>query len=143
MLVVFYSRGGVTRKVGEAIACSLGCPIEEIVPQGRFPANQKVTPIQPPKQDPGQYDLIVLGTPVWGNAPTPPVRAYLKRFESRLPKLAFFCTFGIIGGKGTMVELEKLAAKSPVATFAAWRASTRRRSFPARLKEFTDKIRRS
>jgi flavodoxin len=143
MLVVFFSRGGVTRKVGEAIARSLGCPIEEILPQGRFASNQKVAQIQPPKRDPGQFDLIVVGTPVWGNAPTPPVRAYLKRFEGRLPKLAFFCTFGLFGGKGTMAKLEKLAAKSPVATFAAWRASTRRSSFPARLKEFTDKIRRS
>ncbi len=142
-LVVFYSRGGITRKVGEAIARSLGCPIEEILPQGRFAATQKVTPIQSPKQDPGRFDLIAIGTPVWGNAPTPPVRAYLKRFEGRLPKLAFFCTFGIFGGRGTMAELEKLAAKSPVAMFAVWRASTMRRSFPARLKEFTDKIRRS
>lgn len=42
-----------------------------------------------------------------------------------------------------MAELEKLAAKSPVAMFAVWRASTMRRSFPNRLKDFTDKIRRS
>jgi flavodoxin len=142
-LVVFYSSGGITRKVGEAIARSLECPLEEIVPQGRSPATQKVVPIQPPKQDPGQFDLIVIGTPVWGNAPTPPVRAYLQRFQGKLPKLAFFCTFGIFGGKGTMAELEKLAAKPPVATFAVWRFSPGRRSFLARLKEFTDKLRQA
>lgn len=143
ILVVFYSRGGMTRKVGEAVARSLKCPIEEIVTQGRFSSSQKVVEIQPPKQDPTQFDLIVIGTPVWGNASTPPVRAYLKRFEGRTPKLAFFCTFGLIGGKGTMAELEKLAAKPPVATFAVWRFSTGRSSFPARLQEFTDKIRQS
>lgn len=144
ILVVFYSSGGITRRVGEAIARLLECPLEEIVPQGgRSPATQKVVPIQLPKQDPSQFDLIVIGTAVWGNAPTPPVRAYLQRFQGKLPKLAFFCTFGIFGGKGTMAELEKLAAKSPVATFAVWRFSPGRRSFPARLKEFADKIRRS
>jgi flavodoxin len=144
MLVVFYSSGGITRKVGDAIARSLECSLEEIVPQGgRCRATQKEVQIQPPKQDPGQFDLIVIGTPVWGNAPTPPVRAYLQHFEGRLPKLAFFCTFGFIGGKKTMAELEKLAAKPPVATFAIWRNAIRRRSFPVQVKEFTDKLRQS
>ncbi len=143
-LVVFYSSGGITRRVGEAIARSLECPLEEIVPQGgRCRATQKEVQIQPPKQDPSRFNLIVIGTGVWGNAPTPPVRAYLQHFEGRLPKLAFFCTFGFIGGKKTMAKLEKLAAKAPVATLAVWRNAIRRRSFPVRVKEFTDKLRQS
>ena len=82
-LVVYYSRSGVTRKVAQALAAALGAEIEEIVDTkdrsgaggwlkaGADASLKRLTAIQPMTKDPAGYDLVVIGTPVWGWTMTP------------------------------------------------------------------------
>jgi hypothetical protein len=44
------------------------------------------------EHDPADYDLVVVGTPVYANTLPAPVRAYLTTNKDRFPNLAFFCT---------------------------------------------------
>lgn len=76
-LVVYYSRTGKTKFVAETAAAELGSDIEEIVDLknregklGWMSATQdasrgKETEIAPTKKVPNDYDLLIIGTPVW------------------------------------------------------------------------------
>lgn len=76
-LVVYYSRTGNTRAMAEMISASLGSEIEELIDEtnrdgilgyikaGMDASRKKTTPIAEPKHNPADFDLVIVGTPVW------------------------------------------------------------------------------
>ncbi|HEY5504700.1 MAG TPA: hypothetical protein VIK28_06035, partial [Sedimentisphaerales bacterium] len=94
-LVVFYSRTGITRKVAERIAGALSGDMEEIVARedrsdfsgygiSREEAVlKKPAVIKATKKDPARYDLTIIGTPVWVQTVSSPMRAYISRKSKR------------------------------------------------------------
>jgi hypothetical protein len=84
----------------------IACDIEEIQPRinfngfwglvkGGFQAVFKVKPrIQETRMDPGQYELVIIGTPVWGGRMASPMRTYVNLNKAKFRKVAFFCTCG-------------------------------------------------
>jgi flavodoxin len=103
-LVVYYSRSGNTRFAAEKISQEIVGDIEEIVDKKRrkgplgflicgFDATiGRVTEISEMKRSPRDYDLIVVGTPMWNKRITPAVRTYLKHNNFLEKKVALFCT---------------------------------------------------
>jgi flavodoxin len=119
ILVVFYSRTGNTRRVGEEIAKNLNADIDEIIDKkkrngiigwlgcGRDALFKKLTEIENKKR-PEEYDVAIIGTPVWAGTISSAIRTYL--LQNKFNKTAFFCTCG--GDKGkTFNEMEKLSTK--------------------------------
>jgi flavodoxin len=104
-LVVYYTRTGTTRFAAETIAAELGADLEEIVDLkkregklgwiigGKDASQKKLTKIAPLKRSPADYDLVVLGTPIWAWAPTPAVRTYISQNDLSGKKVALFYTF--------------------------------------------------
>jgi flavodoxin len=104
-LVVYYTRTGKTKVVAEKVSAELGADIEEIVDLkkregklgwiagGRDAMQKKQTEIAPTNKAPCDYDLIVLGTPIWAWAPTPALRTYVMRNALDGKRVAFFYTF--------------------------------------------------
>ncbi len=129
-LVVYYSRTGTTRKVAQTIASALGADLEEIREtisrRGVFgylraayeAARQRSAPIHTGSKNPHNYDLVVIGTPVWAGAVAPPVRTYIAAAKERLSSVAFFCTLGGHGAETTFKQMEALAGKAPLARCA-------------------------
>ena len=129
-LVVYYSRSGTTRELAKAIAQALGADVEEIADptpragvlgfmvSGFQSVTKREAPIRPRVKDPRDYDLVVLGTPVWASNMSSPMRAYLGAARGRLPRVAFFCTMGGRGDERAFLEMEKLAGARPVAVLA-------------------------
>lgn len=127
ILVVFYSRTGTTRKVAEAIANQLGCEMEEIfdtkkregflgyLVSGWDAAREKLTVLKEIKKDPKEYDLVIIGTPVWFFNIATPIRTYIVQNKDRLKDVAFFVTYGGSGGKGVLEKMAQLSGKRPVA----------------------------
>ena len=112
VLVVYYSLQGNSKCVGDHIADLLKADVEEIktvkpIDPHRFMDHywegNKEQPleevqIKTPKHDPKNYDMIVIGTPVWAWAPAPPVTAYLKKMSIAGKKLALYtCSEGEAG----------------------------------------------
>jgi flavodoxin len=103
ILVVYYSRTGTTKVVAERLAQELGADIDETVDlQERLgPVNYmraaraakglKNTEIKY-ERNPEDYDLIVIGTPIWWNNLPPAPRTYLSSLDLRGKKVAFFIT---------------------------------------------------
>ena len=103
-LVVYYSRSGNTRFVAEKISQKIGGDIEEIIDKkrrkgplgfviGGFDATIGTkTDIAEMKKSPRDYDLIVVGTPMWNKRITPAVRTYLEDNKFSEKRVALFCT---------------------------------------------------
>jgi flavodoxin len=106
-LVVYYSKTGNTKTVGEAIAKKMGGDICEVNEQG----------VAQSGFDPSSYGLVVVGTPVNGFSTSLPIQGFLKENGVRLPKVAFYATYGLFTA-GTFGGMEKLAGKKPIATVA-------------------------
>jgi len=122
VLVIYYSRTGNTKRIGEKISKLLNADMDEIIDKtdrsgikgwifgGRDAMKEKDTEIKY-KKDPSKYDLVIIGTPVWAFTLTPAIRNYLG--ANKMKRVAFFCTHGGSPGK-TLAEMENLS-KKPVA----------------------------
>ena len=92
-LVVYFSRQGHTQKIGEKIAKSLKADTEVLEDtkdrthlvswfKGAFDEELRTpTKIKIPKTNPKNYNLVIIGTPIWDGI-VPAVRTYLKMFSS-------------------------------------------------------------
>jgi flavodoxin len=119
-LITFYSRTGTTKKVAEALAQKLGAEIEEIkdtVPRGgakgyllsgRDATLRRLTKIEPLKFNPGDFELVIIGTPIWSWNLSVPIRTYLQQQKNNFPKVAFFATMGGSGDERASEEAEKI-----------------------------------
>ncbi len=128
ILVVYYSRSGHTKQIAQQIAQTLGADIEAIVDptdrsgllgylrSGYQAYRERTVEIGPAVHDPSAYDLVVIGTPIWNMAVSPPVRSYVSRELGRLPAVAFFCTCGGRGGERAFAQMARVCGKGPAAT---------------------------
>ncbi|NLW50926.1 MAG: hypothetical protein GXY85_08830 [Candidatus Brocadiaceae bacterium] len=127
-LVVFYSRTGNTRRVGVEVARQLGCTVDDLTdvkPRGGMlgfvkggidAARKRLTQVAGVGHDPGEFDLVVIGTPVWAGTMAPAVRTYLAERKDRLPEVAFFLTTRSTGVEKTFRHMEEACGKRPKAT---------------------------
>jgi flavodoxin len=103
-LVVYYSRSGNTRFVAEYISQEIAADIEEIIDKkkrkglfgfilsGYDATRGRLTKITEMERSPKDYDLIVVGTPMWNKRIVPAVRTYLKENSFSGKNVALFCT---------------------------------------------------
>jgi flavodoxin len=130
ILVVFYSRSGTTRMVGEALAAELKCDAEEIVATKSRTGFVGITrslieamrhrraQIATARFNPLSYDLVVVGTPVWAWSVSSPIRAYLIDNNKNFHQVAFFCTLQHRGDEATFAQMQDLAGQVPRAKVA-------------------------
>lgn len=152
ILVVYYSRTGRTKKVAEAIASQLGADIEEIVDttprkglRAIFHATLdgllgRTTDIEEPAKDPYDYDLIVVGTPIWAGSVCAPVRDYFTWTDGAIRNAAFFLTHGSLGEGRVFHQMEALSGAKPVEVLALHRFDMRSKRGPAKIAAFTEKL---
>jgi menaquinone-dependent protoporphyrinogen IX oxidase len=152
-LVVYFSRTGKVRRVAQAIAEELGADGEEIVdtrnrrgPLGLLSAARdavlrRTARIEEPVHDPAAYDLVVIGTPVWGWSPSAPVRGYLARVRGRLPDVAFFAVARGQGAGRAVRVMASLAGKEPRASLPLVRLYGVRRATLERACRFARGLR--
>ncbi|MGZ7050167.1 MAG: flavodoxin family protein [Methanobacterium sp.] len=152
ILVVFYSRTDNTRKVAEEIKNSLDCDIEEIIDtqnrsgplgymrSGRDASRGKLTILKDIINDPSQYDLLIIGTPLWAWHVSTPVRTYIHNNQANFNNVAFFCTAGGKGFDGAFNDMEELSGKSPLATLGVREKEIKDESYKSKVAEFTKNL---
>ncbi|MCK4670262.1 MAG: flavodoxin [Nanoarchaeota archaeon] len=147
ILVTYYTRTGNTGLLAKELAGSLKADLDHIVDKksrkgvlgllaaGKDAFWKKSTEISFAK-DPKEYDIVVVGTPVWAGIAAPGVRAYLQKNDFK--KVAFFCTFRRQAGK-TFKDMEKIC-KRPLAVLGL---KAKRLDDKERIEEFCRKIKGS
>lgn len=127
-LIVFYSLSGKTKKLAEAVAKAAGGEMFEIETKAKFPkkgflkyvnagwqACRKEFPaIVSFGKSINDYDLIFLGTPVWGDNFVPAVKPFLKQNPPQNKKIALFCAHGGDTAGQSLANLEKELAGNEI-----------------------------
>ena len=153
-LIVFYSRTKTTKKVAKAIATILdNANIEEIIDTkdrsgamgylyaGKDAMQKNLTVIKNTQYDPEQYDVVILGTPVWSFNMSAPIRTYVTFNKHKFKNVAFFCTQGSAGSKNTFQNMEELCEKEPACTLDLKTRQVFSNQYSDKLQEFINKIR--
>ena len=115
ILVVYYSKTGKTKEIAHSIANELADGNEVKMRRIKMKTERNLLAtylldakkairrekpeIEVPDYDHKNYELILLGTPVWANKPAPSINTYLDRSDFRNKKVALFVTRRMMGGK--------------------------------------------
>lgn len=150
-LVTYYSRGGTTAKVAAEIATALRADsdrIDDVVGRtgtfGYVRSSVEVltrgVPTIRTQLDPANYELVVLGTPVWVGSMSSPMRSFLVEHGQRLHKVACFCTMGGRGDRSTLDEMLAFCRASAAPTFSTTEADVVAGRHRQRLAEFVGQL---
>jgi flavodoxin len=147
-LVVYFSRTGYTRKIAEDIAARCGADIEGIqdvrdrsgmwgyLRSAREALGKRLIDIRPPIRNPSDYNVVILGTPVWASNICSPMRAYVTTHREEFRQVAFFCTQGGSGAKKVLDDMAKLCKHRPVASLALNDEEIKRGLHAEKLNQF-------
>jgi len=158
VLVVYYSRSGTTRRLADHLAQALDAnavAITETRSRAGLWGYQRSlfeavagrdATIRPLRERLRDYDLVVIGTPIWGWHLSSPVRAFARQNAKAIRRAAFFCTMGGAGDGAAFAELERLLGRKPRATLAvtaAEMANLNGASTQARIGAFVTRLRQA
>jgi len=127
-LVIYYTRTNFTKKIAEELSVKLQTTIEEVIDlknrrgalgfviAGKDAVQKNLTEIKLPDLNFADYDLVLVGTPVWAGTMAPAIRTILTDKKSELKKVACFATQGGQNLQKVFSEVEKLIDKKLVAS---------------------------
>ena len=151
ILLAYYSRTGNTRVVAEAISEKLGCDLEEItepknrnglmgyMSAGSDAQKAIITAINPTKQNVEEYDLVIVGTPIWAWNISAPIRSYLAANIGKFPQIAFYITLDGRPGE-TLRNMETVAGKAPLASELFYSSEIKKNSYQEKVDRFSKQI---
>ena len=152
ILIAYYSRTGTTKKAAEFLAEKLGADCEEIKDtidrsgakgyfiSGRDGTFRKLTTLQPLHKNTADYDLVIIGTPIWSWNMSSPIRTYLTEYKNEFKQVAFFCTMGGSGDERAFAEMAEIAGQDPVATFALTTKEVVTNNFQQKAEAFVGSV---
>lgn len=114
-IIVYYSLDGNVKLLSETISSEIGADLlplklkKEIKSDsfmkyfwgGKQVVMKEIPELEPVDFNPENYDLIILGTPVWAANYTPALRSFLEKFDLSGKKIALFCSHE--GGSGLTI----------------------------------------
>lgn len=138
VLVVFFSRTGVTKHLAEAIARAEHADIEELREarsrrgpfgwlrcgyDGTYRRSAVTLPLQ---HDLREYDLVFVGSPTWNKSLSSPVRGFLQRHAGELKEAAVFATCAGQGADVVLEQMARLLRRAPLARLPLLERDARR-----------------
>jgi flavodoxin len=154
ILVVYYSRTNITKNVAIKIQQDLNADLEEIIDKkdrsgtlaylksaGDAVLN-KLADIEPIKKDPADYDLVIIGTPVWASTMATPVLTYLIENKDKFKNVSFFCTCGSSGYERTLNNMEKTSDKKALERLVITK-NNRESSLDLEISEYINNIKKN
>ena len=151
-LIVFYSRTGTTKKIAELLEKKTGADLEEVqdttsrsgakgyLLSGRDATMRRLTKLESCAYDPADYDLVIIGTPIWSWNLSTPIRTYLEENKTKIKQVAFFCTMGGSGGERAARELEKIIGKKAQSFLALKTLEVVKADYGNKLEEFVAQL---
>jgi flavodoxin len=151
-LIVYFSRTGRTRKVAEAIQAATGFDLEEIKEEGGrggplgwlksgMESIRRMLPkIRPLAHDPSEYDIVVIGTPIWASNMSSPIRAFIIEHKNNLNKIALFCTGDGDEPEKVFTPLSELLGNEPQATLGLIGSDRKEDIATLKIQVFAEKL---
>ena len=155
ILIVYYSRTGLTKKIADRLQEKLKCEVEEIISvkkrpgvigyllSGKEASQKKAADIRPTLKNPANYDLVIIGTPIWSWNLSSPVRAYLMQNADHLKRVAVFCTMAGSGDKIAFTETEKICGHKLLTSVSFLSKEIVAGKFEQKLEKFAEEAKAS
>ena len=152
-IVIFYSLTGNTKKLAREISKILNCDVEELIDlfkmlgplgrvlAGRFHRKKRFTRIKDIKCDLRQNDIIIMGTPVWGDTMAGAIRSFITNYHSQIKHVAFFCTFANNSGR-VFKDMETLCKKKPIGLLGLGKVELKKEDFHEKINDFVKGIKK-
>ena len=152
VLVVYFSRTGNTRQIAQAMTGPLAADLECVQDGGAHSGiwgyvrssyeaiRERVITIGAPIRDPSDYDLIILGTPVWAHNMCSPIRSYIAARKERFRAIAVFCTQGGSGASKVIGDIGKLCGRAPLASLVLDDQEIKKGQFTDKLTTFIKSV---
>lgn len=154
ILIAYYSRTETSKKVAEVLAKKLGADIEEIKDHkdrfgvigyaraGRDAMRKAKTKIEDLRHNPSEYDLVILGTPVWAWTITPALRTYIDEQKEKFNKVAVLMTQGAEPPKQESIfsEIEELCGKKSQANLHLSTSEVKKEKILNQVDKFISKL---
>lgn len=152
IVIIFYSRDGHTRLVAESLAKMLSCDIFEITEpksrkglfgflrSGMEAIKKKSPPINPLNIDINQYDIVLMGTPIWAGTNCSPLNTFIEQYGKSIKK---FALFSLRGGSATPIyasDISKVLQKQPIASMDLVQKGLKSSEWQNNLKDFVAKL---
>lgn len=153
ILVVYYSRSGITKKVVQLISKSLNCDMEEIedtknrrgiwgfIVSGKDGLFQKETRIKNTTNKPSEYDLVIICTPIWAGNMSCGVRTYINQNKEQLNNVAFVATSGGGDSSKALESMSNLCGKEALDTLSLRDKEVKNNISNNRINDFIDDLR--
>ena len=123
--IVYYSMHGNVRYVAEKVAKELGADLIELKPVKAYPDKgamqfiwggsavtfKKKPDLEPYTFNASEYDLVIIGTPVWASNFTPPLRTFFEDNDLTGKKIAVIAT-SAGGDSSKCIQAVKEATKT-------------------------------
>jgi flavodoxin len=151
-LIVYYSRTGRTQTIAQTLGEWLGADLDEIVDRkkrtgllgwlraGRDAGSRRLTTITV-KREPTDYDVVLLGGPIWNGNMTPALRTYLTDHKMTGKRVAFFFTSGGNKTEKAATEMQELAKGATfVGTLGLTEKEVADKQYDERLKAFVELV---
>ena len=117
ILVVYFSKSGGTEQIALEIAIMLDADIEKIIDKDNkgfclaggaaiFGTEANIAELT---KDPADYELVIIGTPIWSWNISPPARTYINKNKGKFKNLAFFTNSGNTEPDKVVKKMEELA----------------------------------
>lgn len=155
VLLIYYSRTGRTKDIALAIKSKLECDVLEIHDKadrkgfmGYLKSSLQVimgkqTELNIIEHNPKDYEIVVIGTPIWVQNVSVPVRTYLNQYGNKMEQVAFFCTMGGSGYQAAFSKMADLVNKQPIDTLAITEESVKKRSYDTEVEAFVKQIQKA
>ena len=152
-MVVYFTRTGNTKIVAEKIAKKLDSDIEEILDNkkrtgfigltGAVINPRGLTSIKEIIRYPKDYDIVIIGTPIWWYTCAPAVTEYLKKYGEEIKRGAFFFTCKVDNKITALSGMETHLGKSPVGTIGIESPTIKNNTFDKKVESFIRDLKRN
>ena len=151
-LIVYYTRTGTTAKAAEALKEKLGADIYQVkcdkyglgpmgyAQAGKDVVTKKTCEIEESDVRLSDYDMVIIGTPIWMWNVSPPIRTFCRQNKGRLSRTAFFCTMGGSGHERAFKSMQDEVGVEPLATLALLTKEVVKENYKEKLEEFVNKL---
>ncbi len=129
VLLVYFSWGGNTRAVATQIQELAGCDIVEVEPEEAYPDTYETVrpiayeelengsrPIKTKVNNMTDYDILIVGTPIWGGHLTPPMKLFLQSYDLNGKTIAPFSTHQGSGLGQSVSDIRSVCPNSTILT---------------------------
>jgi flavodoxin len=152
VLIVYYSRSGITKTVSAYLSEKLGCQSLEIKTKdnrsglsgylkcGKETISKELPEIIYDEIELNNYDLIIIGTPVWIGSMSSPIRAFIFKNKEKFKQVAFFSAQGSEKEQKVFNEMEESIKIKPVKKTFFTAKEIRQKSFQKKADEFFKRI---